>query len=260
MVKKIISVVLVSVFLSLTLSGCADFVKSMFSYWEGMSKSEVRALIEGKLEEKYSEEFSVLNTYKKGGDGFTYLMADCSPKSSSDIVFEIEAFEVGGGYIIRDTYIPSIVRVEMLEIINSVISEYSDKYAADVNVEGLYDEYDSRIRIAENATIKNFSEALPDKNSTDIWIALNDKNNSVHNDIQNIVEKIVADFYYTNAIIHFYYAEDDIVQKCIDEIKNNQPTDHLVLYRILYKHYPCDAFNFKGKKGTLTQIDYADKF
>lgn len=251
--KKIFAGILVLVF-ALTMSGCV--------YWDGLSKSEAREFVEKTLEEKYGEEFVVKQMYLKSGswDTASDLMADCSPKSDENIVFSTQTLAIGKERVMRDTYIPSIIRSEILDIINSVLSEYSIQYVVDVDVQGLYDDYDSGIRSADDATIKNFTEALPDINITDIWIALNDKDNLFHDNVQTIVEKMTTDFYYTNALIHFYYVTDDVINRCIDESQNNSPTDRLVFYRILYKHYPCDAFNYKGKEDTLLQIDSADEF
>lgn len=222
MVKKIISVVLASVLLSLTLSGCADFVKSMFSYWEGMSKSEVRELIEGELEKKYGEEFAVLNTYKRGGDGFTYLMADCSPKSSSDVVFEIEAFEVGGGYIMNDTYIQSIVGREMRTKAEQILSIYVNNFAVEVYVYGLPSSYDSGIRSANDATIENFTNKIPENNLSTIWFVF-DKNefNSDFDITASYVEEIVDEYSLTNGCIICCFASAETVEECKIKISSN---------------------------------------
>lgn len=251
--KRIIAAILVLAF-ALTMTGCV--------YWDGLSKSGAREFVEKTLEEKYGEEFEVKQMYLKAGSWNTAsdLMADCSPKSNEDIVFSTQTLAVGKERVMRDTYIPTIIRSEMLDIINSVLSEYSKQYVLEVDVQGLYDDYDSGIKSADDATIKNFTKALPDKNITDIWIALNDNDNQFHDNVRIIVEKMTTDFYYTNALIHFYYVTDDVIQQCIDESKNSSPTDRLVLYRILYKHYPCDTFNFNGKKGALIQIDFANEF
>lgn len=254
--RKLLAIML-ALMAVLTLSGCREMPKYLPSYWDGLTKRGAKEYIQDALEEKYGEEFIVKKMYLGGGTLNTSadLFADCSPKLDENIVFAIQVLVIGDERVLRDTYIQSIVRSEMLNIINSVLSEYSGEYVADVNVQGLYDEYDSEIREAENATIKNYSEALPDINITDIWIALNDENNLFRDNIQFIVEKITQDFYYTHALIHFYYVTDDIVQHCIDESKNSRPTDRLVFYRILYGHYPCDVFNYNGKEGTLFHID-----
>lgn len=255
--KRVIALIVLSAFVAISLSGC-KVIKSLTSYWDGMTKSETREYIEDTLKEKYNEEFTVLQTFIEGSSN--YLLADCSPKSNSNIVFEIQAFPVGKSKIMRDTYIQSIVRSEVSNIINLVLSKYSLKYAVDVNVQGLYNEYESGIREAENATIKNYSESLPDTNITDIWIALNDDKKILRNSLQFIVEEITEELYKTNALIYFYYVTDDIVQHCFDESQNSRPTDRLVFYRILYGHYPCDAFNYKGKDRMLIQISSINEY
>ncbi len=255
--KRIIASIMIAVFVAVSFSGC-KLINSLTEYWDGMTKSETREYIEDTLKEKYNEEFTVLQTFIEGSSN--YLLADCSPISNNNIVFEIQAFPVGNSKIMRDTYIQSIVRSEVLNIINLVLSKYSLKYAVDVDVQGLYNEYESGIREAENATIKNYSESLPDTNITDIWIALNDDKKILRNNLQFIVEEITAELYKTHALIHFYYVTDDIVQHCFDERQNSRPTDRLVFYRILYGHYPCDAFNYKGKDGILIQISSINEY
>ena len=258
MVKKVISVVLVSVFLSLTLSGCADFVKSMLSYWEGMSKSEARELIEGELEGKYSEEFSVLNTYKRGGDGFTYLLADCSPKSSSDIVFEIESFEVGGGYIIRDNYIQNVVRKQLKQKIDDVLKENYENFASQVFVTPLNYWYDSGIRSANNATIKNFSESFTDDddNYTLVYIAI--KNSEKDFDkIKNALQKMSDNFYSLNVSIDCYYTDEQTIEQCKENM-NKSFREMGMDYILESSEFEKDEFVYFNDDRGLTYISKKD--
>ena len=258
MVKRIISVVLASVLLSLTLSGCADFVKSMFSYWEGMSKSEVRELIEGELEGKYSEEFSVLNTYKRGGDGFTYLLADCSPKSSSDIVFEIESFEVGGGYIIRDNYIQNVVRKQLKQKIDDVLKENYENFASQVFVTPLNYWYDSGIRSANNATIKNFSESFTDDddNYTLVYIAI--KNSEKDFDkIKNALQKMSDNFYSLNVSIDCYYTDEQTIEQCKENM-NKSFREMGMDYILESSEFEKDEFVYFNDDRGLTYISKKD--
>lgn len=116
--KKVIAAI-ISLSLLLTLSGC----KFKIAYWNGMSKKQVHEGILNKLEEKYGEEFVILGDYPTvSGE---YYGVVCSPKSDDDLVFEVEWWRGGSFY---EAYIRSIVRREMKEIIDSVLSNYCYAY------------------------------------------------------------------------------------------------------------------------------------
>lgn len=253
--KKILAFILVLVSV-ITLSGCMFVPK----YWDGLTKKQAQEYVQSALQEKYGEEFKVLKTYLRGGtwNRSSELMADCSPKADSDIIFEIESYRIGDNRILRDTYIQSIVRQEMMDQIYPVMIKYFDKFAVEVNVKGLLDEYDSGIRSAENATIKNYSEAIPDSNKTHIWVVLNEKEMGSEK-IDNAVKEMVEDFYSTYAYIDFYYATDDTINQCIKEI-NDGTADRRWTSVIVEGRFPYDAFIYEGNDGgELFHVVFANK-
>ena len=198
-----------------TLSGCNVLPSLKLTFWDGLTRAEAREYVQSALQEKYGEEFDVLKMYLKGGSWNTSadLLADCSPKSDENIVFEIQVLAIGESRVLRDTYIQSIVRQEMKNDTEAVLSKYFEEFAVEIDVSGLHDEFDSGIRSAKDATVKNYSEALPDTNQTSIWIALNKDNIVFQEKINYIVEEITLNFYLTHALIHFYYVTDDIMKK-----------------------------------------------
>lgn len=238
-----------------TLSGCSVLASLRLTFWDGLTKAEAREYIQNTLQEKYGEEFEVVSLGIRSGQYYRELVGTCSPKCEEDIFFRIEANNFGGSRILYDGYIQSLVRKEMKSNIDSVLAKYGDNFAAEVDVRGLSDSYDSGIYVAEDATIKKYSESLPDSNKTSIWIALND----VEGDINDVVNMIVADFYQTHAFIHFYYSNDDVINQCVEAINNDKSGNRLSVYNILYGHFPCDAFAYNGKENTLVQIEFANK-
>lgn len=175
-------------------------------------------------------------------------------------MFAIQALAIGSERVLRDTYIQSIVRREMKNNVDSVLGKYYDNFAAEVDVSGLSASYDSGIRSSEDATIKKYSEALPDFNKTHIWIALNDVEIGSTTKINNVLNEMVADFCLTHAYIDFYYTTDEIIDQCIEKI-HDKSADRSDVYIILYNHFPCNAFVYDGKAqdNKLKQVEFANK-
>ena len=254
MIKKVVAILLILTMV-FTLTSCD--VSNKFSYWDGMTKSQAMKYVQDTLQEKYGEEFVVNSIGKHSGEHYTELVGSCSPKLNKDICFEIEVNNFTGSRILYDGYIQAVVRQEIKRNVDNVLSQYCDLFATEVDVHGLSDLYDSGILSVKEATVKNYSEALPDTNETSIWIALNDF--EIQENLNYIVEEITSNFYLMHAFIHFYYVTDNIIKKCIEETNIYGPTDRLVFYRILNGHYPCDAFAYNGQKNRLVQIESTDK-
>ncbi len=212
--RKLIAAIL-SLSLLLTLSSCRFSLKP--TYWNGMTKQETEELILGKLEEKYNEEFEILEMYLTYSGG--YMTGACIPKSDDGLVFEIELWKYGELY---DTYIQSVVRREMKEIIDSVLSEHYENFASEVYVRGLATAYDSGIRSADEASIKTFTEALPEDNLSTIWIAFNeDEIGDDYESIEPFLAEIVESFGLTRAGIRCYFVDKKTVEQCQESILNN---------------------------------------
>lgn len=253
--KRVIAAMMILV-MALSMSGCK------ISYWDGLSKSEAKELVLNMLEEKYGEEFVVKNMYTPGGTGYNTpsdLRADCSPKYDENILFSAQIFPAGKKYTMDDTYIQSIVRQEIREIVEPVLEKHYNKFAFEIKVDGLNNQYDSGIRVAKEATIKNYSEAIPETNQTHIWIALNNNEIKFQDELYKMVEELTTDFCLINAIIDIYYANDDVINECVNKI--NSSADRLKVYGILSGKFPCDTFIFVGnkKENKLNQVEFANK-
>ncbi len=214
LIKKMIAASL-ALALVLSMSGC---------YWEGKTKWRSEQLLLNELEEKYNEEFIIrqigVSSARSGGP----LVAYCSPKDDEELVFETELYQFGDNISLRDMYIQSIVRREMKQHIDSVLSKYYDNFASEVYVRGLTSSYDSGIRDADDASIETYTTVIPENNSTSIWIAIDKEevgNILDINHFENILSKIVNMFHYTTAAIHVYIVTDTIVADCNANITNN---------------------------------------
>lgn len=263
MVKKIVSVVLVSVLLSLSLSGCG-VVKSFFTYWDGMTKSEVREYVQTALKEKYGEEFVVKHLAKTGANYYTpsALLVKCSPKSDESIVFDVEVDVFGKeenhSRVMYDTYIQSIVGREMRIKAEQILSKYVKNFAVEVYVRGLSGVYDSKIRSADKATIENFTNALPENNASTIWIAFDQSEfNSDYERVTGYVKEIVDEYYLTNGIIKCYFVSTEIVDKCKTKIAENHIDYYYDLLGdmevTLSSHGPMYTYHFKGNDDEIYQ-------
>lgn len=251
--KKLAAIFLVIAML-LTLTGC-----TAFSYWDGMTYNQTRRYICKELKEKYGEEFTVL---KSGGIATGGIWAYCAPKSDESLVFEINAYAYGKhSRDFRDAYIQAIVRNEMKNNIDEVLSKYYDNFASEIYVEGLLPCYDSGIRSSEKATIKNYSEAIPESNNTGIWIVLNEEEINDSQKVNAAVNEIVSEFYLTHAHIHFCYANNDIINQCKEKSDSRKNADRLSVFELLEGHFPYDAFVYVGsdENNKLAQVKFANK-
>ena len=249
--KRVIAAIMILV-MALSMSGCK------ISYWDGLSKSEAKELVLNMLEEKYGEEFVVKQMYLKAGswDTASDLMADCSPKSDENIVFSTQTLAIGKERVLYDTYIQSIVGGEMRSIIESVLSKYYKNFAAEVYVYGLASAYDSHIFSSKEASIENFTNALPDDNLSIIWIVFDE--NEFCDDFDKLgkyIEEFARDFGLSNCYIDCYFVSSDIVNQCKDKI-NSRHFDYD--YRIsvdmditLSSQRPSYMFSYDGSKRDL---------
>ncbi len=259
MVKKIISVVLVSVFLSLTLSGCADFVKSMFSYWDGMTIGETKSYVQEALKEKYGEEFIINYVNKRSGEHYTELVGECSPKSDEDIVFRIKANHFSDDRMLYDEYIRNVVRKQMKSNIEDVLAKYYNEYAAEVNVLGLDPYYDSGICSSEGDIIKTFSESFSknnkeDSNKTNVWIVVKENEQSDINKIQNALQEMTDIFYSLKVYIDCFFADQATIDLC-NEKANSLNTSHFEVMDITYNsNFTRERFVYYNNGNGLVHI------
>ena len=252
--RKLIAAIL-SLSLLLTLSGCRFSLKP--TYWNGMTKQETEEFILSELEEKYDEEFEIIQLSVRS-TGYVnthgYLKGFCSPKSDDTLVFEIERWLYGN---LDDTYIQSIVRREMKDIVDAVLSKHCDEYAVEIEVKGLSPDYDSGIRLADNASIQTYTEALPQENSTSIIIVLNESimNKETDDEIVSLIMGFVESFYYTKAFIDCYYVPFDILEQCVEVTDGNNKPDLTNLRVLVSGRYPKDDFVYTGTEKRLALVE-----
>lgn len=212
--KKIIAAILVLVF-ALAMSGCVKI-----TYWDGLTKSEARELVENALEEKYGEEFVVKKMYVEAGswDTASDLRAYCSPKYNEKIVFSTQTLVIGKERPMIDTYIQSIVGKKMRNLIENSLSKHFKNFVAEVEVfeNGL----ESKIQSSAEATIENYTNAFPDNRSC-VWIAFDKKEfgNNFDN-LNEYIEDFVKDFGLTNCYIDCYFVSPDIINQCREKISS----------------------------------------
>ena len=194
--KKIAAVALMLVMV-FTLTGC-ELSKFMPSYWDGMTKNQTIKYVCDELEEKYGEEFTVI---KIGKTGLGDLWACCSPKADESLVFEVNVDAYGThSREMLDVYIQTIVAREMRDKIDNVLSRHCNNYAAEVYVSGLARGYDSGIRLTSEATIENFTEALPNDNLSIVWIAFDkDEIGDDYDIVKVYLEEFVKEFFFQTA-------------------------------------------------------------
>ena len=248
--KKLISLALISAML-LMLTGCRAF-----SYWDGMTYNQTKRYICKELEEKYGEEFTVVKTSKTGTG---YLYANCAPKSNENNVFQVEVYGYKAGWReLYDDYIEYLVGREMRAIINYTLSNYCKNYAAEVYISGLHSD-DSGIRSSSEATIKKYTDALPNESCT-IWIAFDkDEFGNDYNKVEMFLEEVVRNVSLTRCNIQCYYVSSDIVAQCNKNINDNHVehnynilTDMAVL---LSKHHPKYDYYYNGNGSGLVLRD-----
>ena len=259
--KRIIAAILVVAF-ALTMTGCV--------YWDGLSKSGAREFVEKTLEEKYGEEFVVKNMTYTGANYYNSsdLLTKCSPKSDESIVFQAEVITLGKGdehqRILSDTYVQSIVGKEMRIKAEQILSKYVKNFAVEVyasGLSGLSDYYDSGIYSAENATVENYTNALPENNASTIWIAFDQNDfNSDYERVADYVKEIVDEYYLTNGVFKCYFVSEEIVDECKTKIADN----HIDFYYdllgdmevTLSSHSPLYTYHFKGNDDEIYQTIY----
>ena len=256
--KRVIAAIMILV-MALSMSGCK------ISYWDGLSKSEAKELVLNMLEEKYGEEFVVKNMYTPGGTGYNTpsdLRADCSPKSDENIVFETEVYTTGKKgkkkRYMYDTYIQSIVGEEMKQKAEQILSKYIDDFAVEVYVRGLLGVYDSKIRSTNEATIENYTNAIPEDNSSTIWLAIDiNEFNSNYERVADYVKEIVDEYYLTNGVFKCYFVSSEIVDNCKKKIADNHIDFNFNLIGdmevTLSSHSPLYTYHFKGNDDEIYQ-------
>ena len=124
-IKKIL-LTITAFALVLSMSGC---------YWEGKTKWHSEQLILNALEDKYNEKFFIREIAVRSSYPGRPLAAYCSPKDDEELIFEVQyqEYEYDDPELL-DTYIQSIVRREMYQKTDEVLSDHFVNYAVGIYI------------------------------------------------------------------------------------------------------------------------------
>lgn len=241
--KRIIAMSL-ALALVLSMSGC---------YWKGNTKHQSEQLILDALEEKYNEKFFIREIAVRSSYPGRPLAAYCSPKDDEELIFEVQyqEYEYDDPELL-DTYIQSIVRQEMYQKTNEVLSDHFVNYAVGIYIYGIPSYYNSGITDADLATIETYTEAIPDNNKSIIWIALDKKQfTNAEYDITSILVDITDGFHLANVEIDCYYVDEIIISECIQRIEDGFVTI-VDMEGILSSHKPVYHYQYSGVSNEVT--------
>ena len=185
------------------LSGCVD-----------QSKAE-RLLIKA-LQEKYDEEFIVLDSivtsanWLNAGD----LHAVCCPKSNDKLFFETSS-STETGKINWDKYMSAIVREEAYAEMEELLSQYYTDFFLDVKI--YTNNASQKIFSRSDASILKFEELYKNKMRLSFYIIFNKNNMKQYNDVREIFEKYSDKF--DNAQVNFwcYYSDNNTISELRSE-------------------------------------------
>lgn|GEM_PF-4979988 len=249
MIKKIAVLIFTCLFAMTALSGCA--------YWEGYSKSQCKQLVADALEEKYGEEFVVVDVGTKSAGAYYssgLLTATCHSKDDNTLYFEAEYFEYGkGSYELDDLYIQSIVRKQIKDIIDPVLAEHFDDFATEVYIYGLAPDYDAGIRNPDEVTIKSFSQAINQngkKNASIMWILIEDSQTQSQDKMLEILSGFTKELYEMKTVIEVHYVPRDVLIECKNFINDNihDPND---IQKYIRNKYLIQEYYYVGSTQTL---------
>ena len=201
-----------------TLSGCKEVPSFMPSFWDGLTRLGAEEYVQNTLQEKYGEEFVVTSMGIHSGQYYRELVGTCSPKSDENIAFNFEVNSFGEQRELYDDYIQNVVRKQLKQNIDEVLSTHYDNFASEVYVTPLTSWYDSEIRLTSEATIKNFSESFTDndENCTLAYIVIKNSETDF-NKIENALQEMCVNFYQLNVFIDCYYTDNETIERCKGE-------------------------------------------
>ena len=210
------------------LSGCVD-----------QSKAE-RLLIKA-LQEKYDEEFIVLDSivtsanWLNAGD----LHAVCCPKSNDKLFFETSS-STETGKINWDKYMSAIVREEAYAEMEELLSQYYTDFFLDVRV--VYTDF--KFVDLSDISVSSYEEICGEKANVHFDVAVSiDEANDIDN-IKKILQKYSEQFDVAMLVFQCSFASPDIIKECQELEKND----------IWENFYMNGEFNSKGIKPIYTYI------
>ncbi|MBD5130360.1 MAG: hypothetical protein HDT43_10650 [Ruminococcaceae bacterium] len=254
--KRIIAAIMVLV-LAVPLSGCKEVPSFMPSYWDGLTKSGAREYIQNTLREKYGEEFEVISMGIRSGQYYRELVADCSPKSDENIVFQIEVNHFGESRTVKDDYIRNIVRKLIKRNIDDILSKYYETFAVEVNVMGLDPFYDLGIQSADEVSVKTFSESFSDdeKNEVAVWIILDKEEIENQEIINKALRETSKEYFSLNVYIDCFYANQEDIDVGNETAQSINTNRWRFLSNALSGNFPKIGFVYHSDGSGLVQVE-----
>lgn len=231
----------------LILSGCVN------------RKSEEKKLAKA-LEERYGEEFVVVDSIVTGGNWLTAgpLSAVCYPKSDRDLLFKAD-YSIANQYIYDDGYIQAIVREEAYEEMEEIISDYYTDFLIDVNVFQPIIEYAEREKYPEfvnitDVSIASYEEKYGEKMRLSFYIIFNDTEVEKYDEVSHIFEKYSEKF--NNAELNFwcYYTDSGKIAELRAEEEKDIWGNHILRFETNRSEVPEYLYCFENKVFSLHWI------
>ncbi len=199
----------------LILSGCVN------------RKSEEKKLAKA-LEERYGEEFVVVDSIVTGGNWLTAgpLSAVCYPKSDRDLLFKAD-YSIANQYIYDDGYIQAIVREEAYTEMEEILSGYYTDFFLDADVMQPMIDYGEREKYPRftnisDVSIESFEKKYGEKMVLSFDIVFNIDEINDYEEVSGIFEEYSKKF--TNGRVNFfcYYMDSNAINEC----KKLEETDY----------------------------------
>lgn len=236
----------------LMLSGCVN------------KKVEEKKLAKA-LEERYGEEFVVVDSIVTGGNWLTAgpLSAVCYPKSDRDLLFKAD-YSIANQYIYDDGYIQAIVREEAYTEMEEILSGYYTDFYLDVRVSkpmikyAEREEYPRFINISD-VSIASYEEKYGEKMILSFRIAFNIDEITEYEEVDKIFKQYSKKF--TNGRVNFfcYYMDSNAINEC----QKLEETDYWENFYINSKKDKYGdgieyVYRFEESKFYLSQITNTD--
>ena len=197
----------------LLLSGCNGNWKDYFYTEESLKQEAQRA-----LEEKYDEEFVILNVWVVAQTAFG---ATCSPKNDRDVVFDVELYKDGSG-MYRDEYVQGVVDKQIQEKLQKDLQVFFGECFVQANVFYAETEFDN----VSLVTMEDYARAVP--NGECFVYVIIDESEISPNTIQSEYEyfsktllKEIEEKKIPELTIHLYIVDNELMKWCKDYFKVN---------------------------------------
>lgn len=179
------------------------------------------------LEEKYGEEFVVVDSIVTGGHPIYAgpLEAVCYPKKNKDLLF-IASYSISNQCLYDDEYVQAIVREEAYAEMEEILSRYYTDFFLDVQVYqppidyGEIEKYPRFTNISD-VSIKSYEEKYGEKTKIHFDVITNIENFVDFNEIEDIFQEYTKNYHNASLVFDYYPASQDIIKQCQEKEKND---------------------------------------